>query len=160
MEKVDLPRQTMKTDAFWTEILIDTEYLEREEVNLAEGLVGIKNLFLVIVPILAMCDRNDVGGLVETRVFSRPAIFIYDRYPGGMGFAEHGFADFGRLLGMARDLLEGCECESGCPACVGAADPTQALFRDMDESGAWIPPDKKSALKILSLLKEKGNLPR
>lgn len=152
-EKLDLPRQSMATAAFWLEILLDAEYLEREKIKPAEGLAGIKNLFLVVIPILSMCDRNDIGGAVDTRVFSTPSIFIYDRYPGGMGFAEAGFSDFGKVAAMAKDLMEGCACESGCPACVGAADPAQAIFRDIDEQGGWIPPDKKSALKLLSLLK-------
>ena len=153
-EKLDLPEQLLDTSAFWTEILLDSDYLAGEQVLLAEGLVGIKNLFLVILPIIAMCDRNDIGGVVDSRVFGHPAVFIYDKYPGGMGFAEHGYTGFDRLLSMAFELVNGCECESGCPACVGGIDPSQALFRDMDEQGIWIPPDKKSALKILDLLRE------
>jgi DEAD/DEAH box helicase domain-containing protein len=124
-----------------------------------EGLVGIKNLFLVILPTIAMCDRNDIVGLVDVRVFGNPAIFIYDRYPGGMGFAERGFSDFSRMLSMAKKLIEECECESGCPACVGAVDPAHAFFKDMDEKGGWILPNKKSARKILDMLMEIGATP-
>lgn len=156
IEKLDLPPQQLESSAFWIEVLFDPDYLNHEQISLMEGLVGIKNLVLVILPILAMCDRNDIGGLVDVRVFGHPAIFIYDRYPGGMGFAERGFSDFPQMLDMLRELIQECECESGCPACVGAIDPAHAFFKDMDEKGAWILPNKKSAKKILDMLIEIG----
>ena len=67
-----------------------------------------------------MCERADVGG-VSYPVYpadGEPTIFIYDGYPGGVGYARVGATLFPEWLGAARDLLNDCECKTGCPRCV------------------------------------------
>jgi len=75
---------------------------------------------IAVLPLLAMCDRWDIGGL-STNVHyqtGKPTIFIYDGYPGGIGIARRGFDEFERLLADAARLVGECRCESGCPSCV------------------------------------------
>ena len=75
---------------------------------------------IAVLPLLAMCDRWDIGGL-STNWHAQtggPTIFIYDGHPGGIGIARRGFEAFERLVGDAYRLVSECPCESGCPSCV------------------------------------------
>ena len=75
---------------------------------------------IAVLPLIAMCDRWDIGGLSTNVHFQtgRSTIFIYDGHPGGVGIAQRGNEQFERLLGDAFRLIEECPCESGCPSCV------------------------------------------
>ena len=75
---------------------------------------------IAVLPLIAMCDRWDIGGLStnfhpQTGV---PTIFIYDGHPGGMGITRTAFSRFEELCGDARRLIAGCGCAAGCPSCV------------------------------------------
>ena len=73
-----------------------------------------------MLPLIAMCDRWDIGGL-STNAHPQtggPSIFIYDGHPGGVGITRRGYHEFDRLVGDARRLIGECRCESGCPSCV------------------------------------------
>ena len=73
-----------------------------------------------MLPLIAMCDRWDIGGLSTNVHFQtgRSTIFIYDGHPGGVGITLRGYEQFERLLGDAERLIAECPCESGCPSCV------------------------------------------
>ena len=73
-----------------------------------------------MLPLIAMCDRWDIGGLSTNVHFQtgRSTIFIYDGHPGGVGITQRGYEQFERLLGDAERLIAECPCESGCPSCV------------------------------------------
>ena len=73
-----------------------------------------------MLPLIAMCDRWDIGGLSTNVHFQTgaPTIFIYDGHPGGVGITLRGYEEFERLLGDAERLIGECPCESGCPSCV------------------------------------------
>ena len=87
-----------------------------------------------------MCDRHDIGLAIhgeERRAVSPgpagpdratdeedPTVFIYDNYPGGIGFSEPLFGLHDRLLAHTRGLIERCPCDTGCPACVGPIGQT------------------------------------
>jgi len=75
---------------------------------------------IAVLPLIAMCDRWDIGGLSTNVHFQtgRSTIFIYDGHPGGVGIAQRGYEQFERLLGDAERLIAECPCESGCPSCV------------------------------------------
>ena len=73
-----------------------------------------------MLPLLAMCDRWDIGGL-STNAHPQtgvPTIFIYDGHPGGVGITRQGFRAFDTLVGDAHRLVSECPCEAGCPSCV------------------------------------------
>ena len=75
---------------------------------------------IAVLPLIAMCDRWDIGGL-STAFHSqtgRPTVFIYDGHPGGVGITRVGFERFERLVGDALRLVGECPCRSGCPSCV------------------------------------------
>ena len=75
---------------------------------------------IAVLPLIAMCDRWDIGGLSTNVHFQtgRSTIFIYDGHPGGVGITKRGYEEFERLLGDAERLIAECPCESGCPSCV------------------------------------------
>ena len=73
-----------------------------------------------MLPLLATCDRWDIGGL-STAVHSEtmaPTVFVHDGHAGGAGFAERGFRAGRRWLAATLAAIEGCACRAGCPSCV------------------------------------------
>jgi DEAD/DEAH box helicase domain-containing protein len=101
-----------------------------------DGIVGLAFAMKNIAQLLLMCDGHDVGLSVDGGTVDRsirkggrpgvpealatePSIFIYDNYPGGIGFSRPLFDMHASLLERTRDLIAGCPCESGCPSCVG-----------------------------------------
>ena len=75
---------------------------------------------IAVLPLIAMCDRWDIGGLStnfhpQTGV---PTIFLYDGHPGGIGITRTAFARFEELCQDAHRLIAECPCASGCPSCV------------------------------------------
>jgi DEAD/DEAH box helicase domain-containing protein len=92
----------------------------------------VRNLFVQLLPLLAMCDPMDLGGMIDSSNLGRPTLFLFDRYPGGLGFAEQGWARLGELAAAALSHLEGCPCGDGCPACVGLPIYRPAQQQDLD----------------------------
>ena len=75
---------------------------------------------IAVLPLIAMCDRWDIGGL-STNIHHQtgsPTIFIYDGHPGGVGITRRGYEEFERLVGDADRLIRECPCDDGCPSCV------------------------------------------
>jgi DEAD/DEAH box helicase domain-containing protein len=75
---------------------------------------------IAVLPLIAMCDRWDIGGL-STNLHpqtGRPTIFIYDGHPGGIGIARTAFHRFEELCRDAHRMIAGCGCASGCPSCI------------------------------------------
>jgi DEAD/DEAH box helicase domain-containing protein len=73
-----------------------------------------------MLPLFATCDRWDLGGASTAchPQTGEPTVFVYDGYPGGAGFAEHGFAVAPDWLAATHAVIAECSCDSGCPACV------------------------------------------
>jgi DEAD/DEAH box helicase domain-containing protein len=116
---LELPEQSFVTQALW--------YVLPEKLSAAlpsEALLGSLHATehgqIAVLPLIAMCDRWDIGGLSTNVHFQtgRSTIFIYDGHPGGVGIAQRGYEQFERLLGDAFRLIDECPCESGCPSCV------------------------------------------
>jgi DEAD/DEAH box helicase domain-containing protein len=97
----------------------------------------------------AMCDRQDIGGIVNSSNFGTPAVFLYDRYPGGIGYAEKAYLDVEQLLKSSFELVIGCTCTDGCPSCVGLPVLLPPLQQDPDLWNGRLIPDKKMAIRIL-----------
>ncbi len=154
--KVSLPPQVMGTAAFWLVPPVSTLNLVREwGRDPSEGLYGIGNVITEVVPLFAMCDPRDVGAVVDSLNTGSPTLFVYDRYPGGVGFAERAYRTLEKVLDACLDLVKGCRCDDGCPSCVGAPVPPFAQ-NDPDLSPRGRVPDKEAALIILHDLLEKG----
>jgi DEAD/DEAH box helicase domain-containing protein len=83
----------------------------------------VANVLKAVAPLFLMCDGRDLGAHPETRAphTGLPTVFVYERYPGGVGMSPRLFEMAGDVLNAAHDLVERCACESGCPSCVGPA---------------------------------------
>ncbi|MFW6163931.1 MAG: DEAD/DEAH box helicase, partial [Planctomycetota bacterium] len=133
-EQLELPPQELETVALW---LVPPEHV-RELVQghkrvLAEGLTGIANALVEVAPMFVMCDVQDIGVVVDSTNLGRDAIFLYDRYPGGMGYAERCAEVIGELIESVHTVISQCACQAGCPSCVGAAVPSFAQT-DLDSA--------------------------
>jgi DEAD/DEAH box helicase domain-containing protein len=119
LQGLDLPAFTFTTQALWYEL--GDELLEGfpHEVLLG-ALHAAEHTQIAVLPLLAMCDRWDIGGLSTNfhPQTGRPTIFIYDGHPGGVGITLQGFRSFDALVGDAHRLISECPCEAGCPSCV------------------------------------------
>ena len=150
--ELDLPPLQIDTTAMWLqpppEVL---KAVTDAGCQKHEALAGVRNLLLVSLPPLAMADRHDIGGIVDSSQLGRPTIFLYDRYDGGVGYARHGYECADDLLRMAYDLVAGCDCEDGCPGCVGPANLRPPLHHDPDIYKAYEFPDKRATMKLLEV---------
>jgi DEAD/DEAH box helicase domain-containing protein len=119
-QSLELPTVEFPTRALWYELdeLIAAEPFPPE--LLLGALHALEHGQIAVLPLIAMCDRWDIGGL-STNAHSQtggPTIFIYDGHPGGVGITRCGYDEFERLAGDARRLIGECPCDSGCPSCV------------------------------------------
>ena len=116
---LELPEQNFLTQALWY-VLPQGIAGELPPEVLLGALHATEHGQIAVLPLIAMCDRWDIGGL-STNVHLQtgsPTIFIYDGHPGGVGIAARGYTEFGRLLGDASRLIGECPCADGCPSCV------------------------------------------
>ena len=145
-----LPKLTLETTGFWfAPSEAAWSAVARAGLNPIEGLSGVRNLFLTLLSMLAMCDPLDLGGLIDSSNLGRPALFVFDRYPGGLGFAEQGYARLDELASASLAHLEACECGSGCPSCVGLPILRPAQQQDPDLGHARAIPGKEAARALL-----------
>ena len=109
----------------------------RADAEAALLLHAAEHALIALLPLFAMCDRWDIGGLSTNVHFQTdaPTVFVYDGHPGGVGIAERGLEVFGTWVTDTAQLLEGCPCESGCPSCVQS--PKCGNLNEMlDKAGA------------------------
>jgi DEAD/DEAH box helicase domain-containing protein len=120
-EPLDLPPQHFPTVALWFDLPPEaTATLAEAQLDLAGGLHAAEHAAIAILPLFALCDRNDIGG-VSTPLHpdtGRAQIFIYDAYPGGIGIAERGFDIVEELWRATLKVIEECPCQEGCPSCI------------------------------------------
>ena len=132
-----LPPTTFTTEAIW--YLPEPDQLaELEEMpRLLGTLHAAEHAMISLLPLWAMCDRWDIGGL-STNIHpqtGRPTVFIYDGHAGGVGLTERGFEQFEGWVHDTAELLAGCPCADGCPSCVQS--PKCGNLNDMlDKAGA------------------------
>jgi DEAD/DEAH box helicase domain-containing protein len=150
---VDIPAQQLPTTALWlTPSDAVRAALKAEGLRAGEGLVGLRNLAVVALPFVTMCDSRDLGGVVDSQNLGRPTMIVYDRYPGGLGYSEKGFARIEQLLAVCREMVADCPCESGCPSCVGLPNLRPAIHSDPDLTRGHPMPDKRATIRLLELL--------
>jgi len=124
--KLSMPEQEMHTTAFWLhfpaaflEAMSDYTPSERQG-----GLSGLGNAFRTVASLLLMCDPRDLGVAMTEDTSGallawEPNLYLYDSYSGGVGLSAPLYRLSDRLLRQSRELMAGCACEAGCPACVG-----------------------------------------
>jgi DEAD/DEAH box helicase domain-containing protein len=144
--ELDLPEQQMHTTAFWLTLPRDVMgSLPFASDDRRDGVVGLSFAMRQVAQLLLMCDRQDIGisigsgeegddpdltrAGVPATLSDEPRIFVYDNYPGGIGFSQPLFGMSGDLLTRTQALIAGCECEHGCPTCVGPIGNTGPLAK-------------------------------
>ena len=117
---LDLPEQEFATQALWYTIGEDLLGADFPLDALLGSLHAAEHGQIAVLPLIAMCDRWDIGGLSTNlhHQTGRPTIFIYDGHPGGVGITRVGYEAFERLVGDAYRLIAECPCKAGCPSCV------------------------------------------
>jgi DEAD/DEAH box helicase domain-containing protein len=134
---LELPQIEFETEAVWFPpepwMLEGLEQMPR----LLGSLHAAEHSLIALLPLWAMCDRWDIGGLSTNLHFQtgRPTIFVYDGHSGGVGIAERGFDVFEGWAGDTAKLLRGCPCERGCPSCV-QSPKCGNLNEPLDKAGA------------------------
>jgi DEAD/DEAH box helicase domain-containing protein len=135
--ELDLPEQQMHTTSYWLTIPAAVmQALPYGGDDRRDGVVGLAFAMRHVAQLLLMCDRHDVGlsvdggsldrstrtggtGGVPDALQADPNVFIYDNYPGGIGFSRPLFDLHDVLLARTYQLISTCPCQSGCPSCVG-----------------------------------------
>jgi DEAD/DEAH box helicase domain-containing protein len=140
--KLELPENEMQTTAFW--VTLGHKLLAQLSFTLSErqsGVFGLLYALESVATLLLMCDRRDLGTAVgerppgvaaesdgeefagphasEAPSFFEPNLYLYDAYPGGIGFSEPLYRICNLLLQRTQELIAACPCENGCPSCVG-----------------------------------------
>jgi DEAD/DEAH box helicase domain-containing protein len=146
-ENLDLPTRELETTSLWIVPPQSSLALCRKWGRVpSEGLKGIVNVLTEVIPFFVMGDTTDIGGVVDSANLGTPALFIYDKYPGGIGFAEKAFDWVEQIMTAALELISECPCRDGCPSCVGAALPMSAKDGPHERD---LVPDKDAALVLL-----------
>ena len=147
--KVSLPPCTLETCAFWLSPALETlARLRQWGRNPQDGLLGIANVITAVLPLYAMCDSMDIGSVVDSSNMGVPTVFVFDRFPGGIGYANKGYELISQILEACLQLIEDCSCSTGCPSCVGSPLPPYAAT-DPDSDIKGTIPDKEAALLVL-----------
>jgi DEAD/DEAH box helicase domain-containing protein len=162
--ELDLPEQQMHTTSYWMKIPSEImSALPYSGADRRDGVLGLAHAMHNVAPLLLMCDVRDIGLSIDglalegaSRVggssrnakvedlSASPTIFLYDNFPGGIGFSEPLFGMHDALLAQTAALIGECPCESGCPSCVGPEGMTgphakavaQALLRSLTAAPA------------------------
>ncbi len=146
--ELDLPEQQMQTTSYCLTVPETVMgLLPYTADDRRDGVVALSFAMRQVAQLLLMCDRHDIGISIDSDDMSEnPApgltkarIFVYDNYPGGIGFSAPLFRMHHELLEATRRLIADCPCENGCPGCVGPVGNTGPLA-------------KSAALRILDLL--------
>ncbi len=122
--EINLPESTMHTSSYWLEFAEDVDKrLGLEQKELSQALNGLANTLRQVAPVQVLCDVTDIRSEAMLRApFTQcPTIFLYETYPGGVGFSDKIFTHHTPLLSAAASLIAGCACMEGCPSCVGPA---------------------------------------
>jgi DEAD/DEAH box helicase domain-containing protein len=163
--KLELPENEMHTTSYW--ITLERPLLEALPYTISErqsGMFGLLHALECVATLLLMCDQRDLGTAIGerppapgvehadgalaalqevasagAREFFEPNLYLFDAYPGGIGFSEPLFRAHELLVQKTRELIASCACEQGCPSCVGPA-------------GDLAPRAKEAALAILERL--------
>lgn len=121
--QIHLPEQEMHTAAWWLAFAAAPGTGGDDRADLQGALVGAAAVLHQVASMHLMCDPGDLGTAVEVRSphTGQPTIFMYDRYPGGVGLADKAYDLAEALAEEALSLIASCRCADGCPSCVGAA---------------------------------------
>ncbi len=152
--QIDLPHTTLHTVALWLIPRPEALSLVLDHGRVpADGLQGIANVLAQVISLHAMCDPMDLGTVVDMRNVEGPTLFVYDKYPGGLGYGQKAYHSIEEVMQSALELIRGCDCGEGCPSCVGSPILPQ-YQQDPDSAIKGKIPDREAALILLHALLE------
>jgi len=163
--QLELPENEMHTTSYW--ITLERALIESLPYTISErqsGMFGLLYALASVATLLLMCDGRDLGTAIgerppapgmesdeftpmrmaeavgtQAKEFFEPNLYLFDAYPGGIGFSEPLFRSHELLVRKTQELIQACPCDAGCPSCVGPA-------------GDLAPKAKEAALAILGRL--------
>ncbi|WNF31907.1 DEAD/DEAH box helicase [Aeribacillus composti] len=138
---IHLPEEELHTTGAWISFKNDVFSVLSEE-QMEKALVGISHALKYVSALAAMCDPNDLDVVFQVKSIhnGKPTIYLYDRYPGGVGLAKKVFDEFESLLERTEEMVTNCKCDDGCPSCIGL---------DGESSGR-----KEATLRLLQYIKK------
>ena len=116
---ISLPEEELHTNAVW--LSFEKEQFHESEERLEQALISVANAVQSIAPLMVMCDPSDLHVVPQIKAVhnEQPTIFLYDRYPGGIGLSDKVYEQMNDVLNQTNQLIVNCSCESGCPSCIG-----------------------------------------
>jgi DEAD/DEAH box helicase domain-containing protein len=116
---ISLPEEELHTNAVW--LSFEKEQFYESEERLEQALISVANALQSIAPLMVMCDPSDLHVVPQVKAVhnEQPTIFLYDRYPGGIGLSDKVYEQMNDALSQTNQLIVNCSCESGCPSCIG-----------------------------------------
>ncbi|QSX22000.1 DEAD/DEAH box helicase [Priestia megaterium] len=116
---ISLPEEELHTNAVW--LSFEKEQFNESEERLEQALISVANALQSIAPLMVMCDPSDLHVVPQIKAVhnEQPTIFLYDRYPGGIGLSDKVYEQMNDVLNQTNQLIVNCSCESGCPSCIG-----------------------------------------
>jgi len=159
-ENLHLPERHLETVATW--ILPSSDSLKQvtsygRATNAA--MLALANVLSHVAPLFLMTDPGDIGTALDSGNFGRSALFVFDKYHGGIGFAQKLSTLWEEVLNAATDLIHDCECSTGCPSCIGSplVGTGVGVWSDWKE----VIPDKEGSLVLLhAMLGREPYVPR
>jgi DEAD/DEAH box helicase domain-containing protein len=124
--RIHLPEEELHTTAYWLVLpqpapADATDLAAHAARDMQAGLLGLSQVLVRVAPLFLMCDPRDLGMVAELKSphTNAPTIYLYDKYPGGVGLSPRLYELHWRLLAAAADAIANCACPEGCPSCVG-----------------------------------------
>jgi DEAD/DEAH box helicase domain-containing protein len=136
--RVHLPEMEMHTTSFWWELPEDlVAAMAEANLDLGDAFKGVAHLLGRVAPLFIMADPADLHAtaMVRSPFTGKPTLYIYDSFPGGVGYARRIFEQFEDICLAARKHLAQCPCERGCPSCVGPAVESGTTAR---QGAGWL----------------------
>ncbi|MBS4190988.1 DEAD/DEAH box helicase [Bacillus sp. FJAT-49705] len=128
---ITLPEAELHTSSTW--FSLNEEFLQNDRGRLEQGLIGAAHALRHIAPLFVMCDPQDIHVVPQVKAEhnEKPTIFFYDRYPGGVGLSEKVYEGFEHVLMEAEEMVNRCQCDIGCPSCIGTDMSLGTAKRDV-----------------------------
>lgn len=127
---IHLPEEELHTNASW--ISLNNPIAEMGHERLEQGLIGTAHALRSIAPLFVMADPQDIHVIPQVKADhnEKPTIFFYDRYPGGIGLSEKLYTGMTQVFLETKNMINRCQCESGCPSCIGTDTVSETAKKD------------------------------